>query len=193
MKKKSTLKIFAAVFCIASSHALAKAASVPWPGETSIGSKLMAPLPPSVYDLDPLIVISQNVNEKGLVVMKGNFQKPVTSGDVKVTIKYKDAQNNWVSLWCKTFAGNYEYNEDLTANFELPQSALNTHSVKVELSSDATITNWQSIIWDKTVSHYKQSNYAYANCDLDENQYTILFTPKKTGPFYTTPTELFRV
>ncbi|WP_343611757.1 T9SS type A sorting domain-containing protein [Chryseobacterium oranimense] len=181
MKKKSTLKIFAAVLCIASSHALAKAASVPWPGETSIGSKLMAPLPPSVYDLDPLIVISQNVNEKGLVVMKGNFQKPVTSGDVKVTIKYKDAQNNWVSLWCKTFAGNYDYNEDLTANFELPQSALNTHSVKVELSSDATITNWQSIIWDKTVSHYKQSNYAYANCDLDENQYTILFTPKKNG------------
>jgi len=181
MKKKSTLKIFAAVFCIASSHALAKAASVPWPGETSIGSKLMAPLPPSVYDLDPLIVISQNVNEKGLVVMKGNFQKPVTSGDVKVTIKYKDAQNNWVSLWCKTFAGNYDYNEDLTANFELPQSALNTHSVKVELSSDATITNWQSIIWDKTVSHYKQTNYAYANCDLDENQYTILFTPKKNG------------
>ncbi|UWX59548.1 T9SS type A sorting domain-containing protein [Chryseobacterium oranimense] len=181
MKKKSTLKIFAAVFCIASSHALAKTVSVPRPGETSIGFKHMTPLPPSVYDLDPLIVISQNVNEKGLVIMKGNFQKPATSGDVKVTIKYKDAQNNWVSLWCKTFAGNYDYNEELTANFELPQSALNTHSVKVELSSDATITNWQSVVWDKTVSHYKQSNYAYANCDLDENQYTILFTPKKNG------------
>jgi len=181
MKKKSTLKIFAAVFCIASSHAWAKAASVPWPDETSIGFKYMTPLPPSVYDLDPLIVISQNVNEKGLVVMKGNFQKSTTAGDVKVTIKYKDAQNTWVSLWCKTFSGNYEYNEELTANFELPQSALNTHSVKVELSSDATITNWQSVTWDKTVSHYKQSNYAYANCDLDENQYTILFTPKKNG------------
>ena len=181
MKKKSTLKIFAAVLCIASTHAVARTATVPRPGETSIGFRHMTPLPPSVYDLDPLIVISQNVNEKGLVVMKGNFQKPTTAGDVKVTIKYKDAQNNWVSLWCKTFAGNYEYNEELTANFELPQSALNTHSVKVELSSDATITNWQSIIWDKTISHYKQSNYAYANCDLDENQYTILFTPKKNG------------
>ncbi|MGG5209012.1 T9SS type A sorting domain-containing protein [Chryseobacterium sp. MIQD13] len=181
MKKKSTLKIFTAVLCIASSHAWAKTVPVPRASETSIGFKHMTPLPPSVYDLDPLIVISQNVNEKGLVVIKGNFQKPNTSGDVKVTIKYKDAQNNWVSLWCKTFAGNYEYNEDLTANFELPQSALNTHSVKVELSSDATITNWSSITWDKTVSHYKQANYTYANCDLDENQYTILFTPKKAG------------
>jgi hypothetical protein len=181
MKKKSTLKIFAAVFCIASSHAFPRAIPVPGHHETSIGFKYRAPLPPSAYDLDPLIVIPQNVNEKGLVVIKGNFQKPNTAGDVKVTIKYKDAQNNWVSLWCKTFAGNYDYNEDLTANFELPQSALNTHSIKVELSSDATITNWQSVVWDKTVSHYKQSNYAYANCDLDENQYTILFTPKKNG------------
>jgi hypothetical protein len=181
MKKKSTLKIFAAVLCIASSHAVARTNHVPKPDETSIGFKHMTPLPPSVYDLDPLIVISQNVNEKGLVIIKGNFQKPTTSGDVKVSIKYKDAQNNWVSLWCKTFAGNYEYNEDLTANFELPQSALNTHSVKVELSSDASITNWQSVAWDKTVSHYKQANYTYANCDLDENQYTLLFTPKKNG------------
>ncbi|MBB6371636.1 T9SS type A sorting domain-containing protein [Chryseobacterium shigense] len=180
MNKKSTLKIFAAVLSIASSHAWATA-PVPWHNETSIGFNSMTPLPPSVYDLDPLIVISQNANEKGLVVIKGNFQKPNTAGDVKVTIKYKDAQNNWVSLWCKTFAGNYEYNEDLTANFELPESALNTHSVKIELSSNETITNWNSIIWDKTVNHYKKANYTYANCDLDENQYTILFTPKKDG------------
>ncbi|MBL1221972.1 T9SS type A sorting domain-containing protein [Chryseobacterium sp. L7] len=181
MKKKSTFKIFAAVFCIASSHAYARTATVPWHHETSIGFKHRTPLPPSVYDLDPLIVIPQNVNEKGLVVLKGNFQKPNTAGDVKVTVKYKDAQNNWVSLWCKTFAGNYDYNEELTAQFELPQSALNSHSVKIELSSDASITNWNSVTWNKTVSHYKQSNYVYANCDLDENQYTILFTPKKNG------------
>ncbi|MCT2407844.1 T9SS type A sorting domain-containing protein [Chryseobacterium antibioticum] len=181
MKKKSTLKIFAAVFCIASSHAYSGTFIVPKPNETNIGSNHKTPLPPSVYDLDPLIVISQNVNEKGLVVMKGNFQKPNTSGDVKVTIKYKDAQNNWVSVWCKTYAGNYEYNEDLTANFELPESTLNTHSVKIELSSDSSITNWQSITWNKTVNHYKKANYTYGNCDLDENQYTILFTPKKDG------------
>ncbi|WP_080777665.1 T9SS type A sorting domain-containing protein [Chryseobacterium phocaeense] len=181
MKKKSTFRIFAAVLCIASSHAYSGAAPVPWHHETGIGFKHVAPLPPSIHDLDPLIVIPQNVNEKGLVVIKGNFQKPTTAGDVKVTIKYKDAQNNWVSLWCKTFAGNYDYNEDLTANFELPQSALNTHSVKIELSSDASVTNWNSVVWNKTVSHYKQSNYTYANCDLDENQYTILFTPKKDG------------
>ncbi|MGE8556065.1 MAG: T9SS type A sorting domain-containing protein [Chryseobacterium jejuense] len=181
MKKKSTLKIFAAVLCIASSHTWARAASVPKPIETSIGFKHMTALPPSVYDLDPLIIISQNVNEKGLVVMKGNFQKPATAGDVKVTIKYKDAQNNWVSLWCKTFAGNYDYNEELTANFELPQSVLSAHSVKIELSSNETVTNWSSVTWNKTVNHYKQSDYTYGNCDLDENQYTILFTPKKNG------------
>ncbi|KFF08242.1 T9SS type A sorting domain-containing protein [Chryseobacterium luteum] len=181
MKKKSTLKIFAAVFCIASSHAYSGTFIVPKPNETSIGPNHKTPVPPSVYDLDPLIVISQNVNEKGLVVMKGNFQKPNTSGDVKITIKYKDSQNNWVSVWCKTFAGNYEYNEDLTANFELPESTLNTHSVKVELSSDSSITNWQSITWNKTLNHYKKANYTYGTCDLDENQYTILFTPKKDG------------
>lgn len=179
MKKKSTLKIFAAVFCIASSHAFSRTVVVPKLNEKTIGSEYKTP--PSTYDLDPLIVISQNVNEKGLVVMKGNFQKPNTSGDVKLTIKYKDAQNNWVSVWCKTFAGNYNYNEDLTANFELPESIANTQTVKIELSSASTISNWQSITWDKTVSHYKKSNYTYKDCDLDENQYTILFTPKKDG------------
>ncbi|UHO38625.1 hypothetical protein H5J24_24590 [Chryseobacterium capnotolerans] len=136
-----------------------------------------AALPPSTYDLDPLIIISQNVNEKGLVVMKGNFQKPTTAGDVKVTIKYKDAQNNWIPVWCKTFVGNYDYDEELTANFELPQSTLASHSVKIELSSNETLTNWSSVSWNKSVSHYKQSDYTYGNCDLDENQYTILFTP----------------
>ncbi|HBV16941.1 T9SS type A sorting domain-containing protein [Chryseobacterium carnipullorum] len=181
MKKKSTLKIFAAVFCIASSHAFSGTILVPKLHERITEPDHRIPLPPSIYDLDPLIVISQNVNEKGLVTMKGNFQKPNTAGDVKVTIKYKDAQNNWVSVWCKTFAGNYDYNEDLTANFELPESTSGTHSVKVELSSDASITNWQSITWEKTVKHYKKANYTYGNCDLDENQYTLLFTPKKDG------------
>ncbi|SDJ75890.1 hypothetical protein, partial [Chryseobacterium jejuense] len=181
MKKRFILKIFVAVFCIAVSHAWARITPVPEPGETSIGFKHMTALPPSTYDLDPLIIISQNVNERGLVVMKGNFQKPTTAGDVKVTIKYKDAQNNWVSLWCKTFAGNYDYDEDLTANFELPQSVLSAHSVKIELSSNETVTNWSSVTWNKSVNHYKQSDYTYGNCDLDENQYTLLFTPKKNG------------
>ncbi|MCW3160418.1 T9SS type A sorting domain-containing protein [Chryseobacterium oryctis] len=181
MKKKSILKIFTAMLCVASVHATSRTLIVHDYGGKALKTSTDFFLPPYTYDLDPSFVVQQNVNEKGLVILKGNFFKPNTSGDVKVTVKYKNAQNNWVSVWCKTFAGNYEYNEDLTANFELPESALNSYSIKVELSSDSDITNWSSITWDKTVKHYKKADYTYANCDLDENQYTILFTPKKDG------------
>lgn len=181
MKKKSILTIFTTMICIVSVHATSKTLVIDdYGGEKTMNNDVVNALPPYSYDLDPGFTISQNLNEKGLVVMKGNFHKPNTSGNIKVTIKYKDSQNNWVSVWCKSFAGNYEYNEDLTANFELPASSLNNYSVKVEVNSDSGITNWQSITWDKTITHYKQSNYTYGNCELDENQYTYLFTPKKS-------------
>ncbi|AZA52400.1 hypothetical protein [Chryseobacterium sp. G0201] len=181
MKKKSVLKIFTAMLCIVSAHATSRTFVVPDYRGKVLSNRIGEFTPPYSYDLDPGFVVQQNVNEKGLVVVKGNFNKPNTSGDVKLTIKYKDTQNNWVSIWCKTFAGDYEYNEELTANFELPESTLNTYDIKIELSSASAINNWQSIVWNKTVNHYKKSNYTYANCDLDENQYTILFTPKKNG------------
>ncbi len=157
--RKSTLKIFVAFFCLLSTFVYSQ----------------------STVDLDPLIEISQSVNEKGAVLIKGNFTKPTTSSDVKLTIKYKDIQNNWTSAWYKVFAADSEYDEDLKAAFELPASAISLYNVKVELSSSSNLSNWQSIMWDKSVSHYKQADYVTGNCELDENQYTILFTPKKNG------------
>lgn len=158
MKRAFILKTLIAIFCLAPVAAYAQ----------------------NTVDLDPLITVSQNVNEKGAVVMNGLFTKPSTSDEVKLTIKYKGAQNNWVSVWCKKFGTN-AYDEVLAATFELPASALGVYSVKVELSADSNLANWSSIIWNKTVSHYRQTDYTVGNCQLDENQYTILFTPKKNG------------
>ncbi|HEX8575105.1 MAG TPA: T9SS type A sorting domain-containing protein [Flavobacterium sp.] len=185
MKKKLTLKIFAVIFCIASTHAFSTIIAVPKAHEKNIGSKLKTPTPPSVYDLDPLIVISQNVNEKGLVVMSGLLTKPFTSDHIKMSIKYQNAQGEWVTGWCKTLYSYNQYNETLKATFELPESVSTAYNLKVELSSDISSSSFSTIVWDKAVSHYKQGDYVPANCDLDENEYTILLTPKKDGTLIT--------
>lgn len=181
MKGKSTYKIFAAVLCFASVHAFPRGIPTPGLHEKAIISKLHQPVAPFVYDLDPLIVMNQNVQEKGLVIMSGKLTKPVTSDHVKLSVKYKDAQGNWVTGWCKTLYSYNRYNEDLKAIFELPASAQSAYNLKVELSSDTNLTNFNSITWDKTVNHYKFGDYNSSSCDLDENEYTILLTPKKEG------------
>lgn len=183
MKKKSTLKIFAAVFCIASSHAFSRTIVVPKLNEKTIGSKYKTP--PSSYDLDPLIVVSQNVNQKGLVVVEGKLTKPFMTDNVKLSIKYQDSQGNWVIGWSKMLYSYNQYNESLKATLELPASAVSSYNLKIELTSDTNLSNFNSVVWDKTVSHYKQGDYASANCDLDENEYTILLTPKKDGTVIT--------
>lgn len=181
MKKKSISTIFAALVCTAWMHAAAPPITF-----YDYGNKLLKESKGNFvtlyfHDLNSEFAIQQNVNEKGLVNIQGNFYKPTTSSHVKLTIKYKDSQNNWIPVWCKSFAGESEYNEDLTASFELPASTTPIQNVKMELSSDADISNWSAITWNPIISHYKQSDYASANCELDENQYTILFTPKKSG------------
>lgn len=181
MKKKSTLKIFAAVFCIAASHAFSRTIPVPEINENLSGTSFRTLVPPSVYDLDPLIIVSQNVNEKGLVVMSGQFSKPFTDGNILLSIKYQNALGEWVTAWCKTLYSYNQYNENLKAVFELPASANTTYNLKIELSSDSGTANFSSVYWGKTVNHYKLSDYSAANCDLDENEYTILLTPKKEG------------
>lgn len=133
------------------------------------------------YDLDPLIIINQNVNEKGLVVMTGKLTKPFTSDHVKLSIKYQDSQGNWITGWCKILYSYNQYNENLTARFELPASSQSSYNVKVELSSDTNLSNFNSIAWEKSISHYKFSDYILTGCDLDENEYTMLLTPKKDG------------
>jgi hypothetical protein len=190
MEKKSTLKVFAAVLCIASSHTWARALSVPKPDETSIGFNHRAALPPGSYDLDPLIIISQNVNEKGLVVLSGQFSKPFTDNNILLSIKYQNAQGEWVIAWCKTLYSYNQYNETLKATFELPASASPTYNLKVELSSDTN--NFTSVVWNKTISHYKQGDYSIGNCDLDENEYTMLLTPKKRVQLLQMPMEKLR-
>ncbi|MFA6059086.1 MAG: T9SS type A sorting domain-containing protein [Taibaiella sp.] len=127
------------------------------------------------------VTISQIPNQKGAVVISGNFTKPVTSDQVTLSIKYKDNTDNWITVWCKAFAAGDQYNEQLKATFELPASGLSAYDIKMELSAGTTLTNWQSIAWQNSVNHYKQRDYTTGNCDLDENQYTILFTPKKAG------------
>ncbi|MGG7552557.1 T9SS type A sorting domain-containing protein [Chryseobacterium arthrosphaerae] len=185
MKGKSTYKIFATVLCLASVHAFPR--GIPGPGHSgkTIISKSQQSAAPFVYELDPLIIMNQNVQEKGLVMMSGKLIKPVTSDHVKLSVKYKDAQGNWVTGWCKTLYSYNRYNEQLKAVFELPASAQSSYNLKVELSSDTNLTNFSSITWDKTVSHYKLGDYNSSSCDLDENEYTILLTPKKEGTLIT--------
>jgi len=185
MKKKSTSKIFAAIFCIASSHAFSEEIPIPKLHDKITGFRLNNPIPPNVYDLDPLIVVTQNVNEKGLVVMSGKLTKPFTNSNIKLSIKYQDTLGNWVTSWCKTLYSYNQYNEILTARFELPASVNSSYNLKVELSSDSTTANFSDVAWEKAVSHYKLSDYTATNCDLDENEYTILLTPKKDGTLLT--------
>ena len=153
MKKKSISTIFATLVCTAWMHAAAS--PIPF---YDYGNKLLKESKGNFvtlyfHDLNSEFAIQQNVNEKGLVNIQGNFYKPITSSHVKLTIKYKDSQNNWIPVWCKSFAGESEYNEDLTASFELPASTTPIQNVKMELSSDADISNWSAI----TLESYNKS------------------------------------
>ncbi|WP_165585113.1 T9SS type A sorting domain-containing protein [Chryseobacterium sp. FH2] len=185
MKKKSAFRILTAVFCIASVHAFSKEFPASGHYEKAASLSLRNLVTPYNYDLDPLIILSQNVNEKGLVVMSGQLTKPFTSSNILISIKYQNAQGEWITGWCKTLYSYNQYNEILKATFELPASVNPTYNIKVELSSDSSSASFTSVSWDKTVSHYKLNDYASANCDLDENEYTILLTPKKNGTLVT--------
>ncbi|WP_147293618.1 hypothetical protein [Chryseobacterium indoltheticum] len=135
----------------------------------------------NTVDLDSNIEITQTISQKGAVVIMGNFSKPVTPDNVVLTIKYRNESGNWIPVWYKTFIAANEFNNNLIATFELPASTVGIQNVKIELSSNSNLTNWQSIIWQKTVYHYKQSDYTSGKCKLDENEYTYLFTPKTSG------------
>jgi hypothetical protein len=106
--------------------------------------------------------------------MEGKLTKPFTNEHVNLSVKYQDDQGNWITGWCKTLYSYNQYNENVRAAFELPASASSSYNVKIELSSDTDLTNFNSVVWDKTINHYKLSDYTAANCDLDENEYTIL-------------------
>lgn len=77
------------MLCVVSVHANSKTFVVHDYGEIAMNKTEGKFLPPYSYDLDPGFIVQQNAN---------------TLGDVKLTVKYKDSQNNWVSAWCKTFS-----------------------------------------------------------------------------------------
>jgi hypothetical protein len=185
MKKKSLFSILTAICSVASLHASSRGNPLLISDERPLVSNRSILFTTYTYDLDPLIVISQNVNEKGLVVMSGQFNKPFTNSNILLSVKYQNAQGEWVTGWCKTLYSYNQYNEILKATFELPASANPTYNLKVELSSDSSTSNFNSVVWGKVVSHYKQSDYTAANCDLDENEYTILLTPRKESTLIT--------
>jgi len=134
-----------------------------------------------VYDLDT-INVPQTMNQMGLAVIAGKLTKPFTTDHVMLSIKYKNTQGSWLTLWCKTLYSYNKYNEHLKATFELPAStSANSYDLKIELSSDTNIINFSAITWGKSVSHYKYGDYKQNDCDLDENEYTMLLTPKKEG------------
>lgn len=184
MKKKSISKIFMAVLCTVSVHAISKPLKILY-GNATVNKSEERILPPFSYDLDPGFTIQQTVNQKGLLIVSGKLKKPFTSDDVKLVIKYKDELGNWISGWSKLLYSYNQYNENLTAMLELPASSLASYNVKIELSSNSNINNFNSITWEKSISHYKASDYADSFCDLDENEYTMLLTPRKNGTVIT--------
>lgn len=59
-------------------------------------SKSNIPIITYSYDADPFIVISQNVNEKGLVVIGGPFTNlSQTATSYFLSGKYQNAQGEW--------------------------------------------------------------------------------------------------
>lgn len=179
MRKKTFLSIWA-VLCSAASVYASPRGDTDWHFRNApiiLGSYI--PVTTYHFDLDPLIVISQNVNEKGAVVMSGQLHKPVTTSDILISVKYQNAQGEWISVWCKTLYASNQYDENLNATFELPASVNSTYNLKVELGSETN--SFSDITWNKAVSHYKFGDYTATACELDENEYTILFTPKKSG------------
>lgn len=187
MKKKSLLSMLTAVCAIASIHASSRGNPLRVPDKSSVALSKNNPITTYTYDFDPLIVISQNVNEKGLVVMSGQFNKPFTNSNILLSIKYQNTSGEWVTGWCKMLYSYNQYNEILKATFELPASTNANYNLKIELSSDSNTSNFSSVTWSKVVNHYKFSDYSPINCDLDENEYTILLTPKKEGTLITDP------
>ncbi|SIP93426.1 Por secretion system C-terminal sorting domain-containing protein [Chryseobacterium sp. RU37D] len=170
---------------VVSTHA---AVRNPFPEHAKPKTVLKKLVTPYVYNLDAGFTVQQNVNEKGLVVIVGKLTKPFTSDHVKLSIKYQNAQGEWLTAWCKNLYSYNQYNESIKASFELPASTQSSYNVKIELSSNTNLSNFSSVVWEKSINHYKFGDYSAANCDLDENEYTILLTPKKDGTLLTDAT-----
>ncbi len=183
---KKLISILAVLLCMLSYQAFAR--GLPKHSEKSPRPNIYQFATTFTYDLGPVMVVNQNANEKGLIVITGKLTKPFLNDHVKLSIKYQDLQGSWITGWCKILYSYNQYNEILTARFELPASTQSLYNIKIELSSNTNISNINSVTWEKNVSHYKSNDYVPARCDLDENEYTILLTPRKDGTLITNST-----
>lgn len=147
-------------------------------------------LPPNVYPLENTVSINQNIGETGVVLIKGNFTKPLTNDAIRLSVKYKNSSGIWIEAWCKNFGATEEFNGNLSATFELPASLVGVYEIKIDIESNTTLSNAQAITWEKAISHYKQGDYTINPCsqELQENKYTILLTPKKDATVITSGT-----
>ena len=136
----------------------------------------------SSEDLGSIIQIAQNVNEKGAVEIKGNFYKPLTSSDIKLSIFYKNENGAWSEIWCKNFLANKIFNENLVSRFELPASKSAYYDVKLVVSSSDNTSNLNEIYWNKEIKHYKQGDYKVSfipkpKVEINPKNYSVLLTP----------------
>ncbi|WP_333660655.1 T9SS type A sorting domain-containing protein [Chishuiella changwenlii] len=126
--------------------------------------------------------VVQKINEKGVVEVKGEFYKPITSSNVKLTIKYKNDNNIWIDGWCKEFKSDEIYNKNLNAKLELPAKSSSTaYELKVEVSA-SQLNDLNEIYWNKSIKHYKEGAYTVEfitkpKVEIDPNKYSILLTP----------------
>jgi hypothetical protein len=126
--------------------------------------------------------VVQKNNEKGAIEVKGEFYKPITSSNVKLTIKYKNDNNIWIDGWCKEFKSDEIYNKNLNAKLELPAKSSSTaYELKVEVSA-SQLNDLNEIYWNKSIKHYKEGAYTVEfitkpKVEIDPNKYSILLTP----------------
>jgi len=126
--------------------------------------------------------VAQKINEKGVVEVKGEFYKPITSSNLKLTIKYKNENNIWIDGWCKEFKSNEIYNKNLNAKLELPaKSSSIPYELKIEVTA-SQLDDLNEVYWNKSIKHYKEGTYniefvTKPKVEIDPNKYSILLTP----------------
>ena len=136
----------------------------------------------SIKILGTIEQVVQKINEKGVVELKGEFYKPITSTNVQLTIKYKNENNVWIDSWCKEFKSDEIYNKNLNAKLELPAKSSSTaYELKVEVFA-SQLNDLNEIYWNKSIKHYKEGAYTVEfitkpKVEIDPNKYSILLTP----------------
>lgn len=126
--------------------------------------------------------ITQKVNERGVVEVEGGFYKPITSTNVKLTIKYKNENDIWIDAWCKEFSSEEVYNKDLNARLELPaKSSSIPYDLRIEVSASEQ-NDLDQIYWNRLIKHHKEGTYEVkiiqrSKTEIDPRKYSILLTP----------------